>query len=168
MIYKSTFTAILDACVLYPASLRDLLLRLAAEDLYRPKWTDEINDEWKRNLLENRDDLEEDTLNHTIRLMNNAFRDAKVSNYKKFIEVINLPDPNDRHVLAAAVRCGADLVVTDNLKDFPKAQLSQFDVEAQEPDTFIQNLIDLDTEASCRALKKQREALKNPPKTQEE
>ncbi len=168
MIYDGTFTVILDACVLYPAPLRDLLLRLAAEGLYCPKWTDEINDEWKRNLLENRDDLEEGVLNRTIKIMDNVFRDANVINYSKFIEVIDLPDPNDRHVFAAAIRTGADLVVTENLKDFPKEQLSQYDIDVQSPDIFIRNLIDLDQEACCRALKKQRKSLDNPPKTREE
>jgi predicted nucleic acid-binding protein len=168
MIYKGTFTVILDACVLYPAPLRDLLLRLATEGLYRPKWTDKINDEWKRNLLKNRSDLEEESLNHTIDLMNRTFKDAKVTNYNKLIGVLELPDPDDRHVFAAAIRCGADLIVTENLKDFPKEQLSEYDIDVQSPDIFIQHLIDLDWEACCRALVKQKRSLNNPPKTREE
>jgi predicted nucleic acid-binding protein len=168
MIYKGTFTVILDACVLYPAPLRDLLLRLATEGLYRPKWTDKINDEWKRNLLKNRSDLEEESLNHTIDLMNRTFKDAKVTNYNKLIGVLELPDPDDRHVFAAAIRCGADLIVTENLKDFPKEQISEYDIDVQSPDIFIQHLIDLDWEACCRALVKQKRSLNNPPKTREE
>lgn len=167
-IHKGTFTVVLDACVLYPAPLRDLLLHLAWQGLYRPKWTNEINDEWKRNLLKNRNNIEEEALNRTINKMDEAFEDAQVTNYRKFIEILELPDPNDRHVLAAAIRCGAHLIVTENLKDFPEEKLAQYDIEVQSSDIFIQNLIDLDLEACCEAIKKQRESLNNPPKTREE
>lgn len=108
MIYKGTFTVVLDACVLYPASVRDILLRLASENLYRPKWTEEINNEWKRNLLNKREDLNRESLDSTVERMNGAFRDAQITGYRDLIEVINLPDPNDRHVVAAAIRCNAD------------------------------------------------------------
>jgi|AntRauTorcE11897_2_1112592.scaffolds.fasta_scaffold07057_2 predicted nucleic acid-binding protein len=168
MIYKGTFTVVLDACVLYPAPLRDLLLRLASENLYRPKWTDEINDEWKRNLLKNRKDLDKESLDNTINLMNKAFGDAKVRGYINLIDAIKLPDADDRHVFAAAIRCNADLIVTENLRDFPAEELGQYDIGVQNSDTFIQNLIGLDVEACCRAFRKQREALDNPPKTKEE
>lgn len=168
MIYKGTFTVILDACVLYPASVRDLLLRLATKNLYRPKWTEDINEEWVRNLLDNREDLTREKLNYIVKTMNQAFRDAQVSNYEKLIKAIELPDSNDRHVVAAAIRCNADLIVTENTKDFPEAELGKYDIEVQRTDSFIQNLIDLDLEACCSAFRKQRESLKNPPKTREE
>lgn len=168
MIYKGSFTAVLDACVLYPASLRDLLLRLAKEELYRPKWTDEINNEWKRNLLAKRNDLEEQRLNRTVDLMNKAFSDARITGYKPLISSIDLPDKDDRHVVAAAVRCNADVIITENVSDFPDDKVGPFDIEIQTPDLFIRNLIDLDLNACCRALDKQIRALKRQPKTREE
>lgn len=168
MIYKGSFTVVIDACVLYPASLRDLLLRLAAEYLYRPKWTEEINDEWKRNLLGKRNDITSESLDYTIQEMNRAFKDAEIVNYKQLIKAIDLPDSDDEHVLAAAIKCNADLILTENLKDFPEEELAKYEIEAQKPDTFIQNLIDLDLEACCKALSKQREALNNPPQSKED
>ena len=158
MIHKGNFTVLLDACVLYPAPIRDLLLRLADEDLNRPKWTDEINDEWKRNLLRNRVDLDRESLDETIDTMNRAFKDANVRGYSNLVEAITLPDPDDRHVFAVAIRCNADLILTENLKDFPEEELSNYDIEVQRPDNFILNLIDLDLEKCCKAFKKQREA----------
>lgn len=101
MIHKGNFTVVLDACVLYPAPVRDILLRLAQENLYRPKWSKEINDEWKRNLLENREDLEEEKIDRTIDVMNKAFADANVDRFKNLICSVELPDPDDRHVVAA-------------------------------------------------------------------
>ena len=165
MIYKGT---VLDACVLYPASVRDILLRLAAESLYRPKWTADINEEWKRNLLDNREDLDRKSLDKTIDSMNRAFRDAQITGYQGLVQAISLPDPDDRHVVAAAIRCNADLIVTENIRDFPEEKLKQYDIDVQRPDTFILNLIDLDLEACCIAHKKQRKALDRPPKTREE
>ena len=100
--------------------------------------------------------------------MNRAFRDAEITGYQELIKVISLPDPNDRHVVAAAIRCNADLIVTENLKDFPNEELKQYDIDVQSPDTFIQNLIDLDLESCCIALRKQRKALNDPPKTRED
>lgn len=168
MIHRGTFTVVLDACVLYPASVRDILLRLASEDLYRPKWTEEINNEWIRNLLDNREDLNRESLESTIATMNRAFRDAQVTGYQALTEAVTLPDPDDRHVVAAAIRCNADLIVTENLTDFPQDKLAPYDIDIQDPDLFIQNLIDLDLGACCLAFRKQREALNNPPKTREE
>lgn len=121
MIYSSNFTVVLDACVLYPAPLRDLLLSLAHHEVYKPKWSKEIQEEWSRNLLMNRPDLKKEQLQTTIEAMNIAFPDAEVTKYSSLISVVTLPDPNDRHVLAAAIRSKADVIVTYNLKHFPKA-----------------------------------------------
>ena len=94
----SNFTALFDACVLYPAPLRDFLMRLAITDLFRAKWTDEIHDEWIRNVLKNRADLTEERLHRTKALMNSNVRDCLVQGYKDLIPSLNLPDANDRHV----------------------------------------------------------------------
>lgn len=125
MIHSARFTAVLDACVLYPAPIRDLLLHLANAELYTPKWTDRIHDEWLRNLILNRPDLEATKLERTIREMKNAFPDSGVENYESLILSLQLPDEDDRHVLAAAIRCKADVIVTFNVKDFPAKDLAQ-------------------------------------------
>lgn len=115
----SKFTVIYDACVLYPAPLRDMLMRLALTDLFKAHWTDHIHDEWINALL--REDRHyRETLERTRELMDCHVRDAKVYGYELLIDNLNLPDPDDRHVLAAAIRCNANAIVTFNLKDFPR------------------------------------------------
>ena len=95
--------------------------------------------------------------------MDQAIPDALVSGHEDLVAGLNLPDPDDRHVLAAAIRCGASVIVTFNEKDFPKTALSPYGVEAQHPDLFIDNLFDLDAAAIVTAAQKQRAQLKNPP-----
>ena len=119
------FTVVYDACVLYPNTLRDLLMELATRDLYRAKWTDEIHDEWIRNLKQNKPDLPIEKLYRVRDLMNENVRDCLVIDYQWLIEKLNLPDPNDRHVLAAAIKAKAEVIVTSNLKDFPQSELVQ-------------------------------------------
>ena len=159
----ATFTAVYDACVLYPAPLRDLLLRLALTDLFRARWTNQIHDEWITNVLEDRPDLDASQLERTRELMNANVRDCLVHGYEDIIAGLRLPDSDDRHVLAAAIRTGASVIVTYNLKDFPNEYLSNFGLEAQHPDEFVTHLLDLDSGAVCAAAKKQRAALKKPP-----
>jgi hypothetical protein len=166
MIHSPRFTAVLDACVLYPAPVRDLLLHLADFELYTPRWTDRIHDEWIRNLLQYRPDLKAEQLNRTVNEMKKAFPDANVEKYESLIPSFQLPDEDDRHVLAAAVRCNADVIVTSNLKDFPKGYLKELDIEAQHPDLFISNLIDLNPSKSKEAFLQQVSFLKNPPMTE--
>lgn len=164
----SKFTVVYDACVLYPAPLRDLLMELALADLFRAKWTDRIHEEWISNLLENRPDLTREQLERTRSLMNSCVRDCLVENYASFESVCELPDPNDRHVLAAAIQAKADAIVTANIKDFPESALSKFSIEAIHPDDFINYQIGLSSAAVCGAAKRCRERLKSPPKTVEE
>ena len=168
MIQFSKLTALLDACVLYPAPIRDLLLYLADTGLYMPKWTDIIHEEWTRNLLLNRPDISVDQLLRTTRQMNRTFPDATVRHYETLINSINLPDPDDRHILAAAIRGQAHVIVTANLKDFPNDYLSQFDIEAQHPDEFITYLLDLNPEEVLQAFQAQVANLKNPPRIAQE
>ena len=164
----SHFTALFDACVLYPAPLRDFLMNLAIIDLFRAKWTDEIHDEWIRNILINRPDLTKERLQRTKDLMNSHVRDCLVIGYQDLIPSLTLPDMNDRHVLAAAIRAGANVIVTYNLKDFPVSTLEQYGIEAQHPDEFIIHLINLDLPVICEAAKRQRVSLKNPPQSVED
>lgn len=166
MIHSPKFIAVLDACVLYPAPIRDLLLNLADFDLYTPKWTDKIQEEWTRNLLLNRPELKAEQLQKTADAMNKAFPDSNVKNYESIIPAVNLPDRDDGHVLAAAIRCSAEVIVTANTKDFPNEYLSQFDIEAQHPDFFIANLIDLNSEKAFQAFQQQVLNLKKPPMTE--
>ena len=163
MIHSSRFVAVLDACVLYPAPIRDLLLSLADAELYKPKWSALIQDEWSRNLLANRSDIPAAHLERTKGMMNTAFEDAEVDGYAVFIPALTLPDPDDRHVLAVALQSRADVIVTSNLKDFPAPYLSTFDIEVQHPDDFICNLINLNPAKALAAFRKQVARLKNPP-----
>lgn len=159
----ATFTVLYDACVLYPAPLRDLLMRLALTDLFRARWTDAIHEEWIRSVLANRSDLKREQLERTRDLMNDNVRDCLVTGHEDLIEGLNLPDPNDRHVLAAAIRAGAGVIVTYNLKDFPADSLEPYGIEAQHPDEFITHLLDLSSASVCKAVKRQRASLRNPP-----
>ena len=164
----SNFTVLYDACVLYPAPLRDLLMHVAITDLYRAKWTDAIHDEWTRNVLKDRPDLKPEQLQRTRDLMNSHVRDCLVTGYETLIEAVTLPDPDDRHVLAAAIRAGADLIVTFNLKDFPEKDLKPYGIEAKHPDDFLAFQLDLAPNIVCAAAKRHRASLKNPPKDVDE
>ncbi|WP_065617393.1 PIN domain-containing protein [Pseudomonas moraviensis] len=158
----SSFTAVYDACVLYPAPLRDFLMWLALSGLYRARWTQEIHHEWKRNLLKNRSDLTLEQLDRTSQLMDLAIPDACIDGYEDLVSGLTLPDENDRNVLAAAIRCGADVIVTFNLKDFPSCHLAPYGIEAQHPDEFVENLFHLDSAAVVAAAQSQRRQLKTP------
>lgn len=164
----ATFTALYDSCVLYPAPLRDFLMWLALTDLFRARWSDRIHEEWITAVLRDRQDLKREQLDRTRVLMNSNVRDCLVANYEPLIDSLVLPDPSDRHVVAAAIRARADVIVTFNLDDFPNDYLAQFGIEAQHPDEFIGHLIDLAPGAVVTAAKMQRAALRNPPKSAEE
>jgi hypothetical protein len=161
-------TAVYDANILYPAPLRDLFIRLAQAGLVRAKWTETIHDEWLRNVLKDNPHLSPDRLARTRTLMDEAVRDCLVTGYEAVIDSLTLPDPNDRHVLAAAICAGAEVIVTYNLADFPTETLARFDLEALHPDDFLVALLDTAPGAVCAAVKRQRESLRNPPKTAQE
>ncbi len=168
MVMDHPVTAVYDANVLYPAPLRDLFIRLAHAGLVRARWTEAIHDEWVRNVLADNTALSPDRLARTRSLMNEAVRDCLVTGYENLIESLTLPDPDDRHVLAAAVRADAEVIVTFNLKDFPAGVLASYNIEAQHPDDFLVALFDAAPGPVCAAVKRQREGLRNPPKTAEE
>lgn len=128
------FVVLYDACVLYPAPLRDLLIRLANKSIVRARWSEAILDECFRNILANRTDLRPEALERTRELMRKAVPDCMVSGFEALIEGIELPDCDDRHVLAAAIRAGAQTIVTFNLADFPVTRLASYNVEAKHPD----------------------------------
>lgn len=165
---SSNFTVIYDACVLYPAPLRDLLMRLALTDLYRARWTEMIHEEWTRNVLKKRPDLKTEDLQRTRALMNAHVRDSLVTGFEYLIPVVELPDADDRHVVAAAIHGDASLIVTFNLKDFPSERLQPYNLIAQHPDDFIFDLLDLHAARVCEAASSHRRSLKNPSKTVDE
>ncbi len=156
-------TVVYDACVLYPAPLRSFLMYLALTDVFRARWTDTIHDEWMRNVMRDHPDITRIKVERIRNLMNAHVRDCLVTGYEELIEGLTLPDPDDRHVLAAAIKVGADLIVTANLSDFPKLALAPHGIEAQHPDDFVANLLEFAPNAVHEAAKKQRESLKNPP-----
>lgn len=158
----SKFTVILDACVLYPTPLRDTLMRLTLTDLFKAHWTNDIHREWVEALLR-QGKHQRETLERVRDLMDKHCRDAKVTHYEPLIDGLTLPAPDDRHVLAAAIRCNADAIVIFNLKDFPEASLTPYGIEAIHPDDFIYYQVDMAPSVCCKAIRDQRLALKNPP-----
>jgi len=157
----SKFTVVYDACVLYPAPLRDALLRLALTDLFKAHWTDRIHDEWIAALVR-QGKHRRDKLEQVRALMDKHVRDALVTGYEPLVGMLDLPDPDDRHVLAAAIRCNADAIVSFNLKDFPAEALEPYGIDILHPDEFIYYQIDMAPAVCCEALRRQRLALKNP------
>lgn len=113
-------------------------------------------------MLKNRPDVSKTQLDRTVGFMNQAIPDSLVSDYEPLVQGLDLPDEDDRHVLAAAIKCGASVIVTYNLKDFPAKILKRFEIEALHPDVFLSDIWDLDQAAVLKAVQKQRASLKNP------
>ncbi len=156
---------VLDACVLYPAGLRSLLMWLAVHDLVRPKWSEQIHDEWMRNLLADRADLTRAKLERTRRLMDEHAGDCLVSGHARHIEGLTLPDEDDRHVLAAAIESQAEAIITWNLQDFPASLVTgRHGIAVQTPDQLLSGLLETDGDAVVAAMKEHRTSLKHPPK----
>ena len=158
----SNLTVLYDACVLYPNYLRDVLIQLATTDLFRAKWTEQIHDEWIRNILKNRPDINPEKLQELKQKINRSVPDCLVSDFEYLIPALDLPDRDDRHILAAAIVAKADVIVTVNLKDFPSAVLLNYGIEAQHPDDFIADLIDLQPLRVLGAIQTIQNRLKNP------
>lgn len=156
------FVVLYDANVLYPSTLRDLLVRVAQAGLVQAKWTDQILGEVFRNLTTNRPDLDPQKLARTRDLMNRAVRDCLVTGYEPLIDAIDLPD---RHVLAAAIKARAQVIVTNNLKDFPALALEAWDMEAKSPDDSIHDQIDLSRETVYSAVQRIADSREEPPAT---
>ncbi len=160
-----SFVVLYDANVLYPSTLRDLLIRVAQAGLVQAKWTDRILDEVFDALSANRPDLDSQKLDRTRSLMNSAVRDCLVAGYEPLIEAVQLPDPDDRHVLAAAIKARAQVIVTNNLRDFPSKALEAWDMEAKSPDDFILDQMDLSREAVHSAVQRIADSREKPPAT---
>ena len=163
-------TILLDACVLYSFSLRDILIRLAITGLYIPKWTDKIHEEWSRALLKNNTNISVEKNERVKFLMNQAMPDACIEEtlFSGLIPILSIPDPNDRHVLAAAIIGKCNYILTFNLKDFPNRSLEKYGIYAISPDHFLYEIAILNIGAVIRCLKQQAEILKHPKLTPKE
>ncbi|MGR5392111.1 PIN domain-containing protein [Vibrio crassostreae] len=138
----ASYTVILDACVMYPAPLRSYLMYLANTGLFRARWTEQIHDEWTRNLLKNRPELNAEQLQRTRQLMNANFPDCLIEGYES--------------------------IITFNLKDFPSCELEPLGLTAIHPDEFLCDMFELDSSACVKAAQQQRASLKRPPMSQDE
>ena len=141
MAYKPPI-AVYDACVLYPFHLRNLLMQCAVDRLVEARWSDAIHEEWIRSLLTRAPALSRERLIATRDLMNQVVPDATVTGYERHIPSVSLPDPDDRHVVAAAIESGASVIVTWNLRDFPAEQMAKHGLRCTSPDDFLSALCD--------------------------
>ena len=159
------FVVVYDANVLYGNEVRDLLIRIAQSSLVQARWTNEILDEVVRNLGANRPDISADKLSILRERMNAAVPGALVENYEELIEGLKLPDADDRHVLAAAIKAGAEMIITSNLKDFPANALTAYGIEAKSPDDFVLDQLDLDESVVRDCVYQIANSRTRPPKT---
>lgn len=157
-----SFTVVLDACVLYPAHLRDTLLRLAEGKLYDARWSKDILDELERSLL--RSGINPTSVAYTIAEMQRSFSEAEITGYQSLITSMTC-DPKDRHVLASAARGKVSAIVTFNLKDFPKSSLDPYEVDVIHPDHFLLDLLDLEPMQVTEDIIQQAVTNKRPPNT---
>lgn len=160
MIHSVRFIAVLDTNVIYPVIIRDLLFWFAYYDLYTPKWSNHIFDEWKKVMKER--NVSEEEASKRIEKANLAFPDALVQNYEGLINHLELPDEYDRHVLAAAIKTNANVIVTNNIKDFPEAYLQSFSLNVKSADDFLTDIIDLNQKQAIAAFKEMVLNKKNP------
>jgi predicted nucleic acid-binding protein len=159
---------LLDACVLYSAPVRDLFLSIASENVFIPQWTNQIQQEWQVNLLKNRPDLDISKINQIENLMNRAFPKANINKYSGLERNLNMPDLNDRHVLAAAIKGKSNYLTTFNLKDFPQGLLENYEIALIHPDKLLSKFQEKSPISVQIAFDKMVSRLKNPPKTKSE
>jgi predicted nucleic acid-binding protein len=156
------YGAVLDACVLVPIVLADTLLRVAERGLYRPLWSRLILDEAQDAVLAVHPDLDREAVARRFQDMDDTFEDALVTGWEPLLDGIALPDPDDRHVLAAAMRGGAQAIVTSNLKDFPAETLAPLDIAAVHPDAFLLDQLDLAPPVVLDVLREQAAHTRRP------
>ncbi|WP_280397701.1 PIN domain-containing protein [Nocardia carnea] len=157
-----------DANVLYGNTLRDMLIRIARSRLVQAKWSERILDEALENLAARRPDIQRAKLDRLRVLMNAAVPDSLVTGYEPLIEGLKLPDPDDRHVLAAAIKCHASTIVTWNLSDFPPESLNPWNVEAKSPDDFLLEQISIDDRRVWACVQQIADSRRHPPETAED
>ena len=162
MIHSVKFTCVLDTNVIYPITIRDLMLWFAHYDLFTVKWSKHIFDEWEDVMK--RKGVDEREIAKRISIADRAFPDARVNNYEPLIDGLDLPDSKDRHVLAAAIKTNASVIVTHNIKDFPEEYLASFGLSAKSADDFLTDIIDLNHEVALAAFKEMVFHRRNPEK----
>lgn len=160
MIHSVRFTVVLDTNVIYPVIIRDLLFWFAHYDMYTPKWSNHIFDEWRSVMA--RKGVSEAEIEKRILKANLAFPDALVLQYETLLSNLSLPDMKDCHVLAAAIKANAHLIATNNIKDFPSEILNNFGIKAKTADDFLTDLIDLDGETAIEAFREMVLNKRNP------
>jgi predicted nucleic acid-binding protein len=168
---RSTFVVVYDACVLHSAVLRDFLLRLAGTEMFQAKWSDQIIEEVIASVVARQErrgrPITEQQADHLAEMLRRGVPDSVVERYERLEDAIELPDPDDRHVVAVAIRCAAQVIVTDNLADFPGVVLTPLGLEALSADQFVMSVLDLPGGeiAVLRALESQSAALSRPPRS---
>ncbi len=158
------FVVILDANVLYPFRVRDVLLTFAHEGLFRARFTEEIMYEWTKNLVQQKPELEESVKSQAL-MIRKTFDECFVTGHMSLIDGLEMPDKDDRHVLAAAIRCSAQVIVTENRRDFPPDLLEEYDIEALGADDMLVSTYELFPVEAARALGRLRRRYKNPSMT---
>lgn len=161
------FVVVLDANVLYPFRTRDVLFTFAQQGLFRARFTTDIINEWTRSLISNKPELEE-SVQQQASIVAEVFDECYVEGYEPLIDGLSLPDQDDRHVLAAAIKCSAQIIVTENRRDFPADILEQYGIEALGADDMLANTFDLFPIDGARALRTVRKRYDNPPFTPSE
>lgn len=161
----TVLTAFLDANVLFPATTRSVLLELARKKAFRLLWSEQVHEEWMRNLAARFPHIPPEKITRMRALMEGYVDDAVVSGFEPLMATLTLPDPDDRHVLAAAIHGGANIIVTSNRRDFPDTVLAGHGMTAMTPDDFALHLLSLDRETVLEALEADRADMHNPPLT---
>lgn len=159
----TSLTVLYDASVLYPSLTRNLLIHLATSGLVAARWTEQIHDEWIRNFLQDRPELTPERLARTRRLMELAVPDALIGGYQPLVESLSLPDPDDQHVLAAAIAGQADILLTWNLRHFPQETVAAAGIEVLTPDDLVCRLSAQAPQETRQSVEALRVSLRNPP-----
>lgn len=147
---------------MFPNVLRDTLLTLAEHDLFEPQWSTEILAEVRRNVIAQRS-VPESAIDRTLALMSTAFEYATVEGWEPLVDQLHLPDPDDRHILAAAIAGGSQTIVTANVRDFPVANLRPHRITPASPDQFLQDMLSSETDTVQAALSQQVGRYSRPP-----
>jgi len=156
-----------DACVLYPFHLRNVLVQCAVDRLVDARWTDDIHDEWIRNLLERKPGLTRDRLERTRNLMKAQLPEADVTGYHHLIQSLELKDPDDRHVLAAAIHTNADTILSAD-RGFTNTVLAPHGLTVQRPNGFLMSLLNANLDLMLDSLARARQNLRKSTPTPEE
>lgn len=160
----STFTVFIDANVFFGARLRSLVLFMAQSKMFRARWTERVHDEWMRNVAEKRT-IDMSQLEKIRACMDRSVLNCLVTGYEPLEQSFHLPDPDDRHILAAAVKSGADLILTFNAKDFPKDLVEPLGIEICDPDEFLLDLFNISEDLFIEHVKADFHHYKAPPLT---